>query len=93
MLVHPGNEPHVGQDVHAMVVWMDDQSPLVPGKVGLYVCGVTVYDRCHVGHARSLVFFDTMVRYLRFAGYAVNFVRLTKEQQQDVISRTFHMSI
>ena len=44
-------------------------TPIVPGTVGLYVCGVTVYDRCHVGHARSLVFFDTVVRYLRFSGY------------------------
>ena len=48
---------------------------LVPGKIGLYVCGVTVYDRCHIGHARSLVFFDTLVRYLRFSGYEVKFVR------------------
>ena len=40
--------------------------PLEPGKVSMYVCGVTVYDRCHVGHARSLIFFDAVVRYLRW---------------------------
>ncbi|HOI10096.1 MAG TPA: cysteine--tRNA ligase, partial [Myxococcota bacterium] len=39
--------------------------PLVEGKVGMYVCGVTVYDRCHIGHARAYVSFDVVQRYLR----------------------------
>ncbi len=39
--------------------------PLVPGKVGMYVCGMTVYDYCHLGHARVMVVFDIVVRYLR----------------------------
>ncbi len=61
--------------------------PITQGAVGLYVCGVTVYDRCHVGHARSLVFFDTVVRYLRFAGYAVRFVRNITDIDDKIIKR------
>ena len=45
--------------------------PLVPGKVGLYVCGITVYDYCHIGHARMLVAFDAIQRWLRASGYDV----------------------
>ncbi len=40
-------------------------SPIEPDHIGLYVCGMTVYDRCHVGHARAMVVFDTFVRWLR----------------------------
>ena len=61
--------------------------PLRAGEVGLYVCGVTVYDRCHVGHARSIVFFDTFVRYLRFAGYRVRFVRNITDIDDKIIRR------
>ncbi|MCC6847030.1 MAG: cysteine--tRNA ligase [Deltaproteobacteria bacterium] len=68
-------------------------APLVPGKVGLYVCGVTVYDRCHVGHARSLVFFDTVVRYLRFAGYDVKFVRNITDIDDKIIKRAAEETI
>ena len=49
--------------------------PLVPGKVSMYVCGVTVYDLCHIGHARANVAFDIIVRYLRHTGYDVTYVR------------------
>ncbi len=72
------------------------QEPLttiVPGKVGLYVCGVTVYDRCHVGHARSLVFFDTVVRYLRFSGYDVTFVRNITDIDDKIIKRAAEETI
>jgi len=62
-------------------------TPIAPGRVGLYVCGVTVYDRCHVGHARSLVFFDTVVRYLRFSGYQVRFVRNITDIDDKIIKR------
>jgi cysteinyl-tRNA synthetase len=61
--------------------------PVRAGEVGLYVCGVTVYDRCHVGHARSLVFFDTFVRYLRLAGYRVRFVRNITDIDDKIIRR------
>ena len=43
--------------------------PIEPGKVKMYVCGMTVYDYCHLGHARVLVVFDTIVRYLRARGF------------------------
>jgi cysteinyl-tRNA synthetase len=43
--------------------------PLKGNKVGMYVCGVTVYDMCHIGHARSLIVFDVISRYLRRKGY------------------------
>jgi cysteinyl-tRNA synthetase len=49
--------------------------PIRPGQVGIYVCGPTVYDHAHIGHARSAVFFDVVVRFLRFEGYAVRYVR------------------
>ena len=54
---------------------LEEFVPLVDGKVGMYVCGVTVYDRSHIGHARALVTFDVVFRYLRFLGYDVTFVR------------------
>ncbi len=57
------------------------------GEVGLYVCGVTVYDRCHVGHARSIVFFDTLVRYLRFSGRRVRLVRNITDVDDKIIKR------
>ncbi len=49
--------------------------PLSPGKVRMYVCGVTVYDLCHIGHARANVAFDIIVRYLRHTGYDVTYIR------------------
>src|SRR5512139_2754101 len=49
--------------------------PLTPGTVRMYVCGVTVYDLCHIGHARANVAFDIIVRYLRHSGYEVRYVR------------------
>ena len=61
--------------------------PLASGRISMYVCGITVYDRCHVGHARSLVFFDTMVRYLRWRGYDVHFVRNITDIEDKIIAR------
>ena len=61
--------------------------PLIEGKVSLYVCGITVYDRCHVGHARSLIFFDTVVRYLRWRGYQVTFVRNITDIEDKIIHK------
>lgn len=50
-------------------------SPIEPGKVRLYVCGMTVYDYCHLGHARVMVVFDMVQRWLRAQGYDVTYVR------------------
>lgn len=58
-----------------------------PGKVGLYVCGMTVYDYCHVGHARVMVVFDVVVRYLRSIGYQVTYVRNITDIDDKIIQR------
>jgi cysteinyl-tRNA synthetase len=61
--------------------------PLVPGKVGMYVCGVTVYDYCHIGHARAGVVFDMIYRALKYAGYQVEFVRNYTDIDDKIINR------
>ena len=62
--------------------------PLVPGKVGLYVCGITVYDYCHLGHARLLVAFDMVSRYLRERGYDVEYVCNITDIDDKIINRS-----
>lgn len=62
-------------------------TPLVENKVGLYVCGITVYDLCHMGHARTYLSFDIMVRYLRHLGYDVNYVRNITDVDDKIIQR------
>ncbi|MFT4940184.1 MAG: cysteinyl-tRNA synthetase [Paraglaciecola sp.] len=62
-------------------------TPLQQGKVGLYVCGITVYDVCHMGHARTYLSFDLMVRYLRHQGYEVNYVRNITDVDDNIIKR------
>jgi cysteinyl-tRNA synthetase len=62
-------------------------TPIVENKVGLYVCGITVYDLCHMGHARTYLSFDIMVRYLRHAGYDVNYVRNITDVDDKIIQR------
>ena len=61
--------------------------PLVPGKAGMYVCGVTVYDFCHIGHARAGVVFDIIYRYLKYAGYDVTYVRNYTDIDDKIINR------
>jgi cysteinyl-tRNA synthetase len=61
--------------------------PITPGKVNMYVCGMTVYDFCHIGHARVLVSFDVITRYLRYSGYEVNYVRNITDIDDKIIKR------
>ena len=61
--------------------------PITPGQVRMYVCGPTVYDSCHVGHARSVVVFDVVVRYLRAVGYAVTYIRNFTDVDDKIINR------
>lgn len=61
--------------------------PITPGKIGMYVCGVTIYDLCHIGHGRTFVSFDMIVRYLRYAGYEVNFQRNITDVDDKIIKR------
>ncbi|MFI9654838.1 cysteine--tRNA ligase [Guyparkeria sp. GHLCS8-2] len=62
-------------------------TPIRPGQVGIYVCGMTVYDRCHIGHARVLVVFDMVVRYLKERGFDVNYVRNITDIDDKIIAR------
>jgi cysteinyl-tRNA synthetase len=61
--------------------------PRQEGRVGMYVCGMTVYDLCHMGHARSFVVFDVVVRYLRSRGYQVDYVRNITDIDDKIIKR------
>jgi len=61
--------------------------PREAGKVGMYVCGMTVYDYCHVGHARVMVVFDIVARYLRASGYDVTYVRNITDIDDKIIKR------
>jgi cysteinyl-tRNA synthetase len=61
--------------------------PLTPGQVRMYVCGVTVYDSAHIGHARALLTFDVIYRYLKFLGYQVQFVRNFTDVDDKIIKR------
>ena len=61
--------------------------PREPGKVGMYVCGMTVYDYCHIGHARVMVVFDTIARYLRYKGYKLTYVRNITDIDDKIINR------
>lgn len=61
--------------------------PLQQGKVGMYVCGVTVYDLCHIGHARSAIVFDVFAKYLRARGFEVTYVRNFTDIDDKIINR------
>ena len=65
----------------------------LPGEVYMYVCGPTVYDRCHIGHARPAVVFDTIRRYLEYAGYAVTFVSNITDVDDKIINRAAELGI
>jgi len=62
-------------------------TPLSPGKVRMYVCGVTVYDSAHIGHARSFFTFDIIYRYLKFAGFEVEYVRNYTDVDDKIIKK------
>lgn len=61
--------------------------PIVPGQVRMYVCGMTVYDYCHVGHARVMVVFDVVVRWLKASGFEVTYVRNITDIDDKIIRR------
>ena len=65
----------------------EEFKPIRPGQVGMYVCGVTIYDLCHIGHGRTFVGFDLVVRYLRYLGYQVTFVRNITDVDDKIIKR------
>ncbi|MGL5040206.1 MAG: class I tRNA ligase family protein, partial [Aeromonas sp.] len=61
--------------------------PIHPGRVGMYVCGVTIYDHCHIGHGRTFVSFDVVARYLRYAGFDLTYVRNITDVDDKIIKR------
>ncbi|MGF1742074.1 cysteine--tRNA ligase [Vibrio profundum] len=65
----------------------EEFKPISAGKVGMYVCGVTIYDLCHIGHGRTFVSFDVVARYLRFSGYDLTFVRNITDIDDKIIKR------
>lgn len=65
----------------------EEFKPITAGKIGMYVCGVTIYDLCHIGHGRTFVSFDVISRYLRFLGYDLNFVRNITDIDDKIIKR------
>ncbi len=79
--------PHAFRIYNTLSRQTEDFEPLRPGHVGLYVCGMTVYDHIHVGHARAMVVFDTFVRYLRHRGWEVTFVRNFTDVDDKIIRR------
>ena len=71
----------------------EEFTPINPGVINIYTCGVTVYDDCHIGHARSLYIFDVMRRYLEYRGYKVNFVRNITDIDDKIINRANELNI
>ena len=65
--------------------------PSLPALINMYSCGVTVYDACHIGHARSLYTFDSLVKYMRYRGYEVRFVRNITDVDDKIIARAAQM--
>jgi cysteinyl-tRNA synthetase len=68
-------------------------TPIEPGRVRMYVCGMTVYDLCHIGHARMLTAFDVIVRWLHASGYEVNYVRNITDIDDKIIKRSLEAGI
>ncbi len=67
--------------------------PLTAGKISIYVCGPTVYDSCHIGHARSIVVFDVIVKYLKAVGYKVKYIRNFTDIDDKIIKRANELGI
>ena len=72
---------------NSMTKRKEEFTPIQPGHISIYVCGMTVYDYCHLGHARTMVCFDVMVRYWRARGYTVNYVRNITDIDDKIIQR------
>jgi len=66
----------------------EELKPIEPGKIRIYVCGITVYDYCHLGHGRMLMAFDVVTRYLRYRGFDVTYVRNITDIDDKILSRS-----
>ncbi|WP_278427560.1 cysteine--tRNA ligase [Pantoea dispersa] len=65
----------------------EEFKPIHAGEIGMYVCGITVYDLCHIGHGRTFVAFDVVARYLRYVGYKLKYVRNITDIDDKIIKR------
>jgi cysteinyl-tRNA synthetase len=72
---------------------LEEFSPLVPGHVRMYVCGMTIYDLCHIGHARMMMAFDVVQRWLKASGYQVTYVRNITDIDDKIIKRAVERGI
>jgi cysteinyl-tRNA synthetase len=72
---------------------VEDFSPLLPGQVRMYVCGMTIYDLCHIGHARMMMAFDLVQRWLKVSGYRVSYVRNITDIDDKIIKRAVERGI
>ena len=71
----------------------EEFEPIVPGQVGMYVCGMTIYDLCHMGHARMMMAFDVVYRWLLELGYRVTYVRNITDIEDKIIQRALQRGI
>ncbi len=72
---------------------LEDFQPLEPGHVSMYVCGMTIYDLCHIGHARMMMAFDVVQRWLKVSGYRVTYVRNITDIDDKIIKRALERGI
>ena len=72
---------------------LEDFSPIEPGHVRMYVCGMTIYDLCHIGHARMMMAFDVVQRWLKSSGYQVTYVRNITDIDDKIIKRAVERNI
>jgi cysteinyl-tRNA synthetase len=72
---------------------VEEFSPLVPGHVRMYVCGMTIYDLCHIGHARMMMAFDVVQRWLKASGLRVTYVRNITDIDDKIIKRAVERGI
>ena len=72
---------------------LEDFEPIVPGQVRMYVCGMTIYDLCHMGHARMMMAFDVVYRWLLELGYQVTYVRNVTDIEDKIIKRALERGI
>jgi cysteinyl-tRNA synthetase len=84
---HPEKKPMSLRIYNTLTRALEEFSPLEPGHVRMYVCGMTVYDLCHLGHARSMIAFDVVQRWLRASGLAVTYVRNITDIDDKIIRR------
>ena len=80
----PQNSLHLFNSLHRRLELFE---PLEAGKVAIYCCGVTVYDLCHLGHARSYIVWDVLRRYLIWRGYKVTFVQNYTDIDDKILAR------